>query len=77
MHLPVKRVETETVITHVAIGRGQRQNQEKLKHRQAWRGKALRISGNQSRRDMIFDPLDRRDQEHIRSKIVKMRALRD
>ena len=23
MHLPVKRVETETVITHVSIGRGQ------------------------------------------------------
>ena len=31
MHLPVKRVENETVITHVAIGRGQRQNQNKLK----------------------------------------------
>ena len=31
MHLPVKRVETETVITHEAIGRGQRQNQNKLK----------------------------------------------
>ena len=30
-HRPVKRVETETVITHVAIGRGQRQNQNKLK----------------------------------------------
>ena len=30
-HLPVKRVETETVITHVAIWRGQRQNQDKLK----------------------------------------------
>ena len=28
---PVKRVETETVITHVTIGRGQRQNQDKLK----------------------------------------------
>ena len=30
-HRPVKRVETETVITHVAIGRVQRQNQDKLK----------------------------------------------
>ena len=31
MNSPVKRVETETVITHVAIWRGQRQNQDKLK----------------------------------------------
>ena len=31
MNSPVKRVETETVITHVAIGRGQRQNQDTLK----------------------------------------------
>ncbi|MBD9294492.1 MAG: hypothetical protein EGS78_07840 [Bacteroidales bacterium] len=77
MHLPVKRVETETVITHVAIGRVQRQNQEKLKHRQAWRGKTLRISGNQSRRAMIFDPLDRRDSGQIRGKILKIRVLRD
>ena len=26
---------------------------------------------------MIFDPLGRRDQEHIRGKILKMRVLRE
>ena len=31
MHLPVKRVETETVITHVALWQGQRPKQDKLK----------------------------------------------
>ena len=35
------------------------------------------IYGNQSRRAMIFDPLDRRDSGHISGKTLKMRALRD
>ena len=108
MHLPVKRVETETVITHVAIGRGQRQNQDKLKDRQKM-GKStcaivrsvVNITGSfqcrlctrpspatgTGRSDTcadrwrgqveIFDPLGRRDQEHIRGKILKMNSLRD
>ena len=35
MHLPVKRVETETIITHDSICWGKRQNQDKYTCRQA------------------------------------------
>lgn len=40
-------------------------------------GQAQMNFRNQSRRDLIFDPLDRREQEDIRGKILKMRALLD
>ena len=108
MNSPVKRVETETVITHVAIWRGQRQNQDKLKDGQKM-GKStcaiVRSVGNitgsfQCRlctrtspitgtglsntcadrwRGQVenFDPLGRRDLEHIRGKILKLSALQD
>ena len=54
------------------------QGQDREKH--AWPYSVDRrrwISGNLSRRAMIFDPLGRRDSGHIRGKMLKMRALRD
>ena len=52
------------------------QGQDREKHARTYSVDRSRwISGNQSRRAMIFDLLDRRDSGYIRGKTLKLSAL--